>query len=333
MRATRTISTALLVVGAVSVLVASSCGGEEPSESLQTRAISTPNSSAIAPRSTPLSKVTPTPAPPSTAAPTLERLMIPSFEPMVDKRVTINGTALNAKSGAIVQTDSQHVVHIGRLQEWDDSTFGKLVRVTGIPTEQKLAPDPQVDNTGAVSAGMYGTAYVLQGATWTLINSIELGLSAQVGRWVLNANPDHIEPSEEPSGGHIVATYNSLGDSKKQGELVLTTYGSAENAREALETTVGKLNSDYVGQQIKGIGIEMLVWTRAELKPAGSGGGYYLLFGKQLGGKDENAAGAMWVSQNALWRLHVEPTEPRNEERLEELVGWIMAAVSKDLPP
>jgi hypothetical protein len=182
-----------------------------------------------------------------------------------------------------------------------------------------------VDEQGGISPGTYGMSYVLEGATWPIIDT---GLPAQVGQWVLNPNPNHIEPTERVSGGHIVATYNYLGDPKQPAKLVLFSYADSQNAAEAMETLAAELDSDYVSQQIKTIGIEFLAWTRPEPKSTGSDTGYYLLFDKRIGDKDENAAGAIWVSQNVVWRLHVEPIEPGDERQLEELVDRIMAAVS-----
>jgi hypothetical protein len=107
-------------------------------------------------------------------------------------------------------------------------------------------------------------------------------------------------------------------------------------------TLAGELNSNYPTQQIKAIGIESLAWTRPEPKFTSSGSGYYLLFDKRVGDKDEKAAGAMWVSQNAVWRLAIESMGPGDERStssscyqtdLEELVNQIIAAVSSGFPP
>jgi aerobic-type carbon monoxide dehydrogenase small subunit (CoxS/CutS family) len=51
----------------------------------------------------------------------------------LEQRVIINGKALNSKLGVIVQTDSKHVVDIAGLHEWEDSIWGELIRVTGVP--------------------------------------------------------------------------------------------------------------------------------------------------------------------------------------------------------
>ena len=56
----------------------------------------------------------------------------------MEQRIIINGRALNAKLGAIVQTDRKDVVYIAGLHDWDDSILGELIQVTGIPIPRKL---------------------------------------------------------------------------------------------------------------------------------------------------------------------------------------------------
>ena len=260
----------------------------------------------------------------------------------MEQRIIINGRALNAKLGAIVQTDSKHVVYVAGLDDWDDTVLGELIRVTGIPIRPKLAADPQVDEIGGISSGIYGDSDVLEGATWTMIDSIALGLPVQVGEWLLNSNPNHIELTERVSGGHIVAEYNYLQDLEQPAKLVLLSYASSQDATEAMVTLAGELDSNYLTQQIKAIGIESLAWTRPEPKFTASGSGYYLMFDKRVGDEDEKAVGAMWVSQNAVWRLAIESMGPGDERSassscyqtdLEELVNQMMAAVSSGRPP
>jgi hypothetical protein len=88
---------------------------------------------------------------------------------LIDPSVTIIGKAWNSKAGALVVADSGRSAYIEGLSGWDDDIFGKQVRVTGILRLKKITPDPQVDEWGAVSAGMEGMAKVIEGACWTLI--------------------------------------------------------------------------------------------------------------------------------------------------------------------
>ena len=88
---------------------------------------------------------------------------------MIDPSVTIIGKAWNSKAGALVVADSGRSAYIEGLSGWDDDIFGKQVRVTGILRLKKIAPDPEVDEWGAISAGMEGVTKVIERACWTLI--------------------------------------------------------------------------------------------------------------------------------------------------------------------
>ena len=90
---------------------------------------------------------------------------------MIDSSVTIIGKASNSKAGAVVVADSGGSAYIEGLSAWDDDTFGKQVRVTGILRLKKIAPDPRVDEWRAISAGMEGLTKVIEGASWILIDS------------------------------------------------------------------------------------------------------------------------------------------------------------------
>lgn len=82
------------------------------------------------------------------------------------KPVTITGKAANAFLGAVVVDADGNTYFIDGLAEWDAELLGQTVEVTGVPTRKKLAPDPVVDDDGAVSHGMKGSATVLVDPTW-----------------------------------------------------------------------------------------------------------------------------------------------------------------------
>ena len=88
---------------------------------------------------------------------------------MIGPSFTIIGKASNSKAGALVVADNGGSAYIEGLSAWDEDTFGKQVRVTGILRLKKIAPDRQIDEWGAVSAGMEGMTKVIEGACWTLI--------------------------------------------------------------------------------------------------------------------------------------------------------------------
>jgi hypothetical protein len=89
---------------------------------------------------------------------------------LIDSNVTIIGKPSNSKAGALVVADSGGSAYIKGLSAWDDDTFGKQVRVTGILRLKKIVPDPQVDERGAISASMEGITKAIEGACWILID-------------------------------------------------------------------------------------------------------------------------------------------------------------------
>lgn len=83
---------------------------------------------------------------------------------------TLQGTARDAKGGAVVVLESGEVVYVAGLFEWPPDVFGKRVKVTGRLRQKKMIPDPQVDPvTGAVSAGAVGEQDVLENPQWEIL--------------------------------------------------------------------------------------------------------------------------------------------------------------------
>ena len=88
------------------------------------------------------------------------------LDAVLDEVTTVSGTAHQAMMGAVVFTAEGTPVYIAGLREWDDGRSGKSIEVTGVLRKKSLGPDPTVDEDGAVSHGIEGTQYVLEGATW-----------------------------------------------------------------------------------------------------------------------------------------------------------------------
>ena len=84
----------------------------------------------------------------------------------MERPVTITGKAANAFLGAVVVDADGNTYFIDGLSSWADELLDREVVVTGTPTRKKLAPDPVVDEAGAVSHGMQGSATVLVAPTW-----------------------------------------------------------------------------------------------------------------------------------------------------------------------
>lgn len=87
----------------------------------------------------------------------------------LDQQVTLDGTALDAFSGAVVMLADEIPVYVDGLDEWDDQLFRKRLHVSGTLRRRELAPDPDVNPKGEVSHGKVGTDYVIEGATWTVV--------------------------------------------------------------------------------------------------------------------------------------------------------------------
>ena len=68
--------------------------------------------------------------------------------------------------GAVVLTEDRTPVYVAGLREWDEDIEGEDIEATGVLRRRSLAPDPVVDEHGAVSHGAEGSNYVLEGASW-----------------------------------------------------------------------------------------------------------------------------------------------------------------------
>lgn len=81
--------------------------------------------------------------------------------------VTIEGTAGNAKAGAVVQTTNGGVVYVDRLDAWPKELNGKRVTATGELRTEKKIPDPRGPN-GELRQGANGKQQVLHDARFGL---------------------------------------------------------------------------------------------------------------------------------------------------------------------
>ena len=84
---------------------------------------------------------------------------------LVGQSITVVGLAEDAHQGALVTLSDGSDVYVGGLPYWNKALLKKRVRVTGLLRRDKLAPDPEVDGQ-LVSHGMFGSALVLENATW-----------------------------------------------------------------------------------------------------------------------------------------------------------------------
>ena len=86
---------------------------------------------------------------------------------MQERRVTIEGTARDAKAGAVVVTD-KGAIYVEKLESWPSALQGRKVRVTGVLVTEKLIPDP-INERGELVQGAVGDQTLLRGATWTAV--------------------------------------------------------------------------------------------------------------------------------------------------------------------
>lgn len=81
---------------------------------------------------------------------------------------TVEGTAQNAKAGAVVVTSDNKVIYIEGLDTWPLADTRKHVIVTGTLVEKKIIPDPMVNSKGEISQGAEGSQTVMKHATWKI---------------------------------------------------------------------------------------------------------------------------------------------------------------------
>lgn len=86
----------------------------------------------------------------------------------IGERVVLQGIARNAKAGAVVVEDAGRVLYVKGLDSWPGSLDGQRVKVTGVVRDEKMIPDPVVDEKGAISQGAEGSQLVIHEAEWKL---------------------------------------------------------------------------------------------------------------------------------------------------------------------
>ena len=84
-----------------------------------------------------------------------------SLHDLIDKEVTLEGTAENAKGGGVLILHSQEVVYIRDLHWWEEHMRGTTTTLTGVLRYEKYIPDPEVAEDGAISQGAVGHQFVL----------------------------------------------------------------------------------------------------------------------------------------------------------------------------
>jgi len=92
----------------------------------------------------------------------------PGLDTMVDQKVSLSGTAMDSKAGAVLVADDDTIVYLEDVDYWDASFAGKPVGVTGTLRRKQAIPPAAVADDGAISQGMDGDQWVLEDPQWRL---------------------------------------------------------------------------------------------------------------------------------------------------------------------
>lgn len=90
------------------------------------------------------------------------------LEKLIGQKVNLNGTAKDAKGGAVLITPEGYVIYIKGLDFWPSELFDKSISVSGLLKNEKFIPDPIIDENGAISTGAYGDQLVLENAEYSV---------------------------------------------------------------------------------------------------------------------------------------------------------------------
>jgi hypothetical protein len=87
----------------------------------------------------------------------------------LERVVKVVGEADDAKAGAIVVLADGVPVYLSGVDAWPAEVRGRAVRVTGTLRVGQPAPQARVSPSGEHSAGMTGSALVIESPKWELV--------------------------------------------------------------------------------------------------------------------------------------------------------------------
>jgi len=90
------------------------------------------------------------------------------LEKLIGQKVNLNGTAKDAKGGAVLITPEGYVIYIKGLDFWPSELFDKSISVSGLLKNEKFIPDPIIDENGAISTGATGDQLVLENSEYSV---------------------------------------------------------------------------------------------------------------------------------------------------------------------
>lgn len=84
---------------------------------------------------------------------------------MSQENITVKGTAMDAKAGAVVVTEDEKIYYLDGLDYWDEDVAGKEVEVKGelFKIEHESKPGEPI------SQGMEGTQLIIKNPTWVVL--------------------------------------------------------------------------------------------------------------------------------------------------------------------
>lgn len=85
----------------------------------------------------------------------------------IDKSVTLSGTALDAKAGAVIKIEDG-LVYMNDLTAWPPEVIGNQVIAAGKLIRQKFLLDPVTSPSGLTPQGAFGDQFVLEKPSWRL---------------------------------------------------------------------------------------------------------------------------------------------------------------------
>ena len=88
-------------------------------------------------------------------------MMDMQLEKVLGQEVTLDGTARDAKGGAVLLTDDNIPIYIEGLDSWPPAIDGSRISVNGVLKKEKYIPDPSIGDDGGISQGAIGMQYVL----------------------------------------------------------------------------------------------------------------------------------------------------------------------------
>ncbi|MFX1258603.1 MAG: hypothetical protein ACFFAN_12130 [Promethearchaeota archaeon] len=94
------------------------------------------------------------------------------LEKLLGQRVSLVGTAKDAKGGAVLLISNEDPIYIKGLSFWSAELIDKQVSAIGVLKKEKIIPDPKIDENGSISQGAIGIQLVLEKAKYSLKENI-----------------------------------------------------------------------------------------------------------------------------------------------------------------